>query len=287
KALLQLKEAWGIWENNSNATTACSAWTGVTCTPEGLVVALEVHPPASGAIPASITTLATLQYLDLTYVNLVGPIPSLASLTGLTNLAIGKRGCSLTGTLDGLAWLSSLTNLQALSLEYLTAFTGDLSSLHILSQLRSLQQLKLSSFTNATGEIPRELQYMTALTSLDLALLRAVEFPIWVTQLSNLQYLNLETDDPHRQGRLLNDDMSQLTALTSMSLSGNNLEGRLPSQQLGQSGQSAGTRFELQPISRTHSDNILGSNKPDRIRPFVESTLWFNTPCICSQHPVN
>ncbi|CAI5534954.1 unnamed protein product, partial [Closterium sp. Naga37s-1] len=40
KALVQLKEAWGMWAGNSNATTACSAWTGVTCSPKGLVTAL-------------------------------------------------------------------------------------------------------------------------------------------------------------------------------------------------------------------------------------------------------
>ncbi|CAI5530876.1 unnamed protein product, partial [Closterium sp. Naga37s-1] len=194
-ALVQLQEAWGAWAGNNNATTACSAWTGVTCSPNGLVVALdakqlsEVDPPPSGAIPASITNLATLQYLDLTYIDLVGSIPSLATLTRLTHLAIGVAGSRLTGSLDGLAWLSSLTNLQTLSLEYLEAFTGELSSLHILSHMRNLQQLTLTSLTNATGEIPREIRYLTALTSLDLSFLRALEFPEWVTHLSNLQYL--------------------------------------------------------------------------------------------------
>ncbi|CAI6002701.1 unnamed protein product [Closterium sp. NIES-65] len=181
KALVQLKEAWGMWAGNSNATTACSAWTGITCSPNGLVTALdsklfpELDPPLSGAIPASISSLAALQYLDLTYIDLVGPIPSLATLTSLTHLTIGLDGSKLTGTLDGLAWLSSLTNLQTLhafritpathaevpcsyctttvasrmpycppttrGLEYLAAFTGDLSSLHILSHLKDLQTL--------------------------------------------------------------------------------------------------------------------------------------------------
>ncbi|CAI5534953.1 unnamed protein product, partial [Closterium sp. Naga37s-1] len=152
---------------------------------------------------------------DLTYIDLVGPIPSLATLTSLTYLTIGLDGSKLTGTLDGLAWLSSLTNLQTLGLEYLAAFTGDLSSLHILSHLKDLQQLKIISLTNATGEIPREIRYLTALTALDLSYLRALEFPDWVTHLSNLQYLNANTDDERRQG-LLKDDISELTALTSL-----------------------------------------------------------------------
>ncbi|CAI5466218.1 unnamed protein product, partial [Closterium sp. Yama58-4] len=52
---------------------------------------------------------------DLTYLDLVGPIPSLATLTDLTHLAIvAGLDSSPTGTLEGLAWLSSLTNLQTL-----------------------------------------------------------------------------------------------------------------------------------------------------------------------------
>ncbi|CAI5991721.1 unnamed protein product, partial [Closterium sp. NIES-65] len=238
KVLLQLKEAWGgVWANNSNATTACSEWTGVTCSPKGLVVSLDsslVRPDRnfpSPSIPASITGLSTLQLLDLTSLNLFGPIPSLASLTGLMHLAIamdGGNGISHAGTLEGLAWLSSLTNLQTLSLEYLAFLTGELSSLHFLSHLRSLHDLKVRRLRNATGEVPRELQYMTSLTSLDLSYLRFADFPFWVTRLTNLQYLNLEADNPHRQGRLLNEDLSQLTALTVLSLFGNNLEGYLP-----------------------------------------------------------
>ncbi|CAI5502231.1 unnamed protein product [Closterium sp. Naga37s-1] len=92
-ALLQLQQAWGAWAGNSNASTACSAWAGITCNPKGLVVALDtkafpLDPPLSGAIPAFITNLATLQYLDLSYVNLEGTIPSLASLTRLTHLYV-------------------------------------------------------------------------------------------------------------------------------------------------------------------------------------------------------
>ncbi|CAI5535112.1 unnamed protein product, partial [Closterium sp. Naga37s-1] len=45
----------------------------------------------SAAIPASITNLAALQYL-----------------------AMGADGSQLTGTYEGLAWLSSLSNLQSL-----------------------------------------------------------------------------------------------------------------------------------------------------------------------------
>ncbi|CAI5498494.1 unnamed protein product, partial [Closterium sp. Naga37s-1] len=383
-AVVQVQQAWGAWAGNSNGSTACSAWPGVTCSPNGLIVALDskaVSVDGSAAIPDSVTNLAALQYLDLTNDQLVGPIPSLASLTGLTLLyvprspaspvrasqprlrhghgpcsalrsfspllpkirialacsflkeliAMGADGSQLNGTLEGLAWLSSLSNLHTLyalhtappcshtshslltlrtpcshtshslltlhtpcshftshtrrrhavgtpmlssghaalmslphapSLQQLvhtprvmslpppaawlltpqpsnhqpsttrnvfglSEFTGDLSSLHVLSHLEKLQSLTLSSFTNATGEVPREIRYLTALTALDLSYLRALEFPDWVTHLATLQYLNVNADEPRRQG-LLSDDISHLTALTSLSLKGNNLEGSVP-----------------------------------------------------------
>ncbi|CAI5979258.1 unnamed protein product [Closterium sp. NIES-64] len=94
-ALLQLQEAWvGTWAGNSNATTACSAWAGVTCSPNGAVLALDsnafaMDPPPTGTIPAAITDLTTLRYLDLTYgINLEGPMPSLSPLTHLTHLYV-------------------------------------------------------------------------------------------------------------------------------------------------------------------------------------------------------
>ncbi|GJP30110.1 hypothetical protein CLOM_g22344, partial [Closterium sp. NIES-68] len=220
-ALVQLNKAWRAWGKNGNASTACAAWKGVTCSPKGLVVGLDSNEfPQSdssptGAMPAAITTLATLQNLDLTNVDLVGTIPSLASLTSLTHLALGYDGNTVTGTLEGLAWLSSLSNLQTLFLGYFAEFTGDLSSLHILTHLKSLQSLTVTSFTNATGEIPLQIRYMTGLTALDLSLLRAVEFPDWVTHLSNLQSLNVNADDERRQG-LLSDDISLLKTLTSL-----------------------------------------------------------------------
>ncbi|CAI7881690.1 unnamed protein product [Closterium sp. NIES-54] len=120
RALVQLQEAWGAWAGNSNATTACSAWAGVTCSPNGLVLTLDskafnVDPPPTGTIPAAITDLVALQYLDLTYgINLAGAMPSLSSLTRLTYLALGADGCLLTATVDQLSWLSSLSALHSL-----------------------------------------------------------------------------------------------------------------------------------------------------------------------------
>ncbi|CAI5502189.1 unnamed protein product, partial [Closterium sp. Naga37s-1] len=64
RALVQLQEAWGgAWAGNSNATTACSAWAGVTCSPNG--AAFTMDPPPTGTIPAAITDLVALQYLSV------------------------------------------------------------------------------------------------------------------------------------------------------------------------------------------------------------------------------
>ncbi|CAI5458259.1 unnamed protein product [Closterium sp. Yama58-4] len=187
--LLQLKAAWGTWAGNSNATTACSAWTGITCSPRGLVVALggrlfsELDPPANGSIPASITTLAALQYLDLTYnIDPEGPIPSLATLTGLTHLQQAD-------------WHSGRTGLALLPHQPAISGSSELGGIH--------WGLVLPAH-------PVSPQKPSAAVSI-------------------IAVQNLNVDDPHsqRQGRLLNDDISHLAALTSLSLHGNNLEGYL------------------------------------------------------------
>ncbi|CAI5509336.1 unnamed protein product [Closterium sp. Naga37s-1] len=233
--LVELNKAWGMWPKNTNATTACTAWPGVHCTPRGFVVALTLNeavdpgPPPGGVIPPSITRLSALQHLDLTYgIYLKGPLPSLAALTRLTYLALGEDSvCKLTGTYGDLTWLSTLSNLQTLRLTDMVEFKGDLSSLAIISNLRSLRDLRLCSLTNATGQIPRDLRYLTVLTALDLSYLRASDFPDWVVQLSNLRTLNLNTDEVTRHG-VLPDGISLLTNLTQLLINRNNLAGYLP-----------------------------------------------------------
>ncbi|CAI5965482.1 unnamed protein product [Closterium sp. NIES-65] len=84
RALVQLQEAWRAWAGNSNATTACSAWAGVTCSPNGAVVALDskaftMDPPPTGTIPAAITDLAALQYLSVRASPSLCPLPSALS----------------------------------------------------------------------------------------------------------------------------------------------------------------------------------------------------------------
>ncbi|CAI7766811.1 unnamed protein product, partial [Closterium sp. NIES-53] len=230
--LVELNKAWGAWPKNTNATTACTAWLGVSCSPRGFVVAINFGAMSDstpgGVLPASITRLSTLQFLDLTRgITLKGPLPSLAALTGLTYLALGDDGCELTGTFDGLSWLTTLSNLHTLNLIALSEFQGDLSSLAMLSNLRFLRNLQLSSLTNATGQIPRDLRYLTALTALDLSYLRASDFPDWVVQLSNLRTLNVSTDSQTRHG-VLPDGISLLTSLAHLKIQGNNLAGYLP-----------------------------------------------------------
>ncbi|CAI5509870.1 unnamed protein product [Closterium sp. Naga37s-1] len=230
--LVELNEAWGAWPKNNNATIACAAWPGVSCSPRGFVVAIDFGAVSDsepgGVVPASITRLSNLQFLDLTWgITLKGTLPSLATLTSLTYLALGADGCELTGTLDDLSWLTTLSNLHTLGLVALSEFRGDLSSLVTLSNLRSLRNLQLSSLTNATGQIPRDLRYLTALTALDLSYLRASDFPDWVVQLTNLRALNLNTDTKDRHG-VLSDAISLLTGLTQLSIEYNNLAGYLP-----------------------------------------------------------
>ncbi|CAI6001523.1 unnamed protein product [Closterium sp. NIES-65] len=178
KALLQLKAAWGVWAGNSNATTTCSPPLFpsllsppdcILCTGSEGAAAAECsvghlaeqqqrhhgvlcmggrhmqpqrapHRPVRIVPPlAVLVTLDFRSVLDLTNVNLFGPLPSLASLTGLTHLAIFMDGdISHAGTLDGLAWLSSLTNLQTLFALQANVYSCEQFNCHSSSALSSI-----------------------------------------------------------------------------------------------------------------------------------------------------
>ncbi|CAI5505208.1 unnamed protein product, partial [Closterium sp. Naga37s-1] len=48
---------------------------------------------------------------------------------------------NITGRLEDLSWISSLTNLRSLGLSYMSSVEGDLSSLNFLTALGSMQSL--------------------------------------------------------------------------------------------------------------------------------------------------
>ena len=154
-ALVALYDATGgaNWTNNTNWTSneALSEWYGVATDADGRVTELVLSGNAlSGAIPAEMGDLASLQYLDLSRNKLSGAIPAkLGDLTNLQELYLDSN--KLSGAIP--AALGDLTNLRTLDLcgnqlsGEIPAALGDLANLEILN----LYDTQLS------GEIPAAL----------------------------------------------------------------------------------------------------------------------------------
>jgi hypothetical protein len=139
------------------------------------------------------SSLTKLEYLDLFYNQLTGPIPDLRGLTNLSLLSLGAN--QLTGEIP--AWLNNLTNLNYLFLPQ-NELSGPIPE---LSNLTNLGVLGLGA-NHLTGSIPA---YMGTFT--------------------NLWYLTLDTNKlngpiPASLGNLVN--------LTDLNLSRNALEGEIP-----------------------------------------------------------
>ena len=191
-------------------------WQGVNCSADGQAV-LGLHLPGNrlqGALPASFTTLDTLQSLDLRgNLGLSGPLPPLNALPALTQLNLSFN--QFSGPLPTPLRLPRLESL-VLSNNLLTGSLPDLSGLPALQNLR-LNHNQLS------GPLPA-LSPLGALQTLDLSF---NQFNGPLPELSQLSQLgSFLVDWNHFQGALPNP--SGLRQLHTLSATGNRLSGALP-----------------------------------------------------------
>ncbi|CAI5970715.1 unnamed protein product [Closterium sp. NIES-64] len=117
RVLVELNAALHGWSGNSRLSRHCSQWAGVTCNHRGLVTAIDLSTASVlGSLPSSLSRLAHLTYLNIGSAN-------------------------ITGIVEGLSWISSLTNLNALVMAGVSSMEGDLSALTFLTSLKALQSL--------------------------------------------------------------------------------------------------------------------------------------------------
>ncbi|XP_062023465.1 LRR receptor-like serine/threonine-protein kinase RGI5 [Rosa rugosa] len=271
-SLLPAKQSSSVLSSwNPSSQTPCS-WQGITCSPQNRVISLSLPnvflnlsslPPQlsslsslqllnlsstniSGTIPPSFGQLTYLRLLDLSSNSLFGPIPpELGALSALQFLFLNSNRLS-----DKIPQqLANLTSLQVLCLQD-NLINGSIPSQ--LSSLASLQQFRVGGNPYITGEIPSQLGLLTNLTTFGAAATGlSGTIPPTFGNLINLQTLALYDTEivgsiPPEIGlcselRNLYLHMNKLTGsippqlgklqkLTSLLVWGNDLSGSIPAE---------------------------------------------------------
>ncbi|PUZ74777.1 hypothetical protein GQ55_1G092400 [Panicum hallii var. hallii] len=228
ETLLTIKKDWGSppalssW-NPQNASSHCS-WAGVSCDKNGQVTKLSFpNLNITNPIPASICTLKSLSYIDLSFNNLTNQFPTAfygCSALQYLDLSNNHFSGALPADIDNLSpemehlnlscngftgsvplAIAAFSKLKSLVLDT-NSFNGTYPS-SAIAKLSKLETLTLASNPFAPGPIPDEFRKLTNLKIL------------W------LSGMNLTGGIP--------DGLSSLTELTTLALYDNKLDGGIPS----------------------------------------------------------
>ncbi len=205
------------WTNNTNWLNGdpCeNNWFGIGCdsTNTAVIGLILTSNGLSGALPAEIGDLSSLQTLRI-YSNQITGLPAeTGNLTNLQELHLANNQLSgLPATLGNLSSLLSL-HLDNNQLTDLPVTIGNLSALQLLSLAN-----------NQLSELPNALTSLTGLTYLNINSNRVALLPTSLGNLANLQTLLLNDN----QLGNLPASLWSLTALKRLELNGNQLS-KLP-----------------------------------------------------------
>ncbi|KAI3465426.1 hypothetical protein Pfo_022089 [Paulownia fortunei] len=231
---------------NPSSSTPCS-WQGITCSPQERVISLSIPNTFLNlsSLPSELSSLSSLQLLNLSSTNISGSIPPFGSFSQLRLLDLSSNSLSglipselgrltalqflflnsnrLTGPIP--QQLANLSSLQVLCLQD-NLFNGSIPSQ--LGSLVSLQQLRIGGNPYLTGEIPPQLGLLTNLTTFGAA---ATGFsgviPPTFGNLINLQTLALYDTEVFGQ---IPPELGLCSELRNLYLHMNKLTGPIPSQ---------------------------------------------------------
>ncbi|XP_028776955.1 receptor-like protein EIX1 [Neltuma alba] len=171
-----------------------------------------------------ISSLSSLQYLQLSFVNLSNAfdwLPVLQSLPSLTELHL--QGCALHHNFHP-AIAINFSSLTILDLSSSFDF-GSPSTPKWIFQLKNLVSLKLSN-KNLQGFIPNGIHNLSLIEDLDLSEnLFNSSIPDWLYSLNHLKSLDLSFNNLHGT---ISHAIGNLTSMVTLALSANQLEGPFP-----------------------------------------------------------
>ncbi|PON62451.1 LRR domain containing protein [Trema orientale] len=204
-------------------------------------------------IPSFMGSLVSLKYLNLTNGGFKGMIPhQLGNLSSLSYFGIGNSFYDDYLYADNLHWLSGLSSLKSLDMNYVDLSEASDHWLLAINTLPSLLELSLSSCNLLRIRFPSQIN-LTSLERLDLSV-NYLELgdPILCTFLNNmsllkyldlsfnyinstipsclysfpsLKHLNLSETNLHG---VISSSIANLTSIVSLDLSYNNLGGEIP-----------------------------------------------------------
>ncbi|XP_012085845.1 receptor-like kinase TMK4 [Jatropha curcas] len=254
----------GRWPNN-RSTDYCT-WDGVKCDSSLRVVGINLESRnLAGTLPAELSTLSQLNFLNLQENHLSGPLPSLTNLSLLQELRLDSN--SFTSIPQG--FFKGLANLKVLSMSrntYLAPWTipTDLTECvslmtfeaceaniigsipDIFASFPSLQNLRLS-YNKLTGTLPASfasteiqnlwlnnmglsgaIDVLSSMTQLKQVWLHRNKFSGPISDFSNCKSLfDLQISDNRFTG-IVPASLISLPQLLNVSLSNNKLQGAVP-----------------------------------------------------------
>ncbi|XP_076882248.1 receptor protein kinase TMK1-like [Bidens hawaiensis] len=201
----------------------CS-WQQVRCSSDGRVTRIQVgNQNLKGTLPATLSNLTALEFLEFQNNQLTGPLPSLAGLTQLQRLLLNNNGFTSVPP----DFFTGMSSLQHVYLDY-----NSLASWSIPDTLKSASALQVFSATsaNVTGPIPDFFggDTFAGLTTLHLAF-NNLQGPLPASfSASSIQslWLNGQNGPSKLNGTL--DVLQNMTQLTQAWLHSNMFSGPLP-----------------------------------------------------------
>eukprot|EP00546_Thalassionema_frauenfeldii_P002499 CAMPEP_0178935198 /NCGR_PEP_ID=MMETSP0786-20121207/24367_1 /TAXON_ID=186022 /ORGANISM="Thalassionema frauenfeldii, Strain CCMP 1798" /LENGTH=764 /DNA_ID=CAMNT_0020613229 /DNA_START=20 /DNA_END=2315 /DNA_ORIENTATION=+ len=224
----EIENGWGNNDNWMSSLTECT-WYGITCDDSNRVNATDLRQNrVTGTFPNEVVLLAeSLVYLDLGNNNIHNrneQTDFLGELKNLEYLDIGETYFEYPGIPPALGYL---TNLQVLDVSY-TYFYGPIRGPEVFANLQKLRIIEMGG-NEYNQEIPSEIARLPELTNfycdnaaltgtLDFIELMPVIFELWIDI------------NPDMSGSIPTSIGTKFRTLESLSLTENNLTGRIPTE---------------------------------------------------------